>query len=146
MYRAMHKTLPVFLVAASSAFSQQTSVPTALPSHPFVIRNTWFIGGQGSWNELKLDTQTSRLYISHEKNVQIVDVEDGSVAGNIGGFQDARDIALDPAGTYGYVSDDGRARVTVFDRGSLERVADVPTEHEWRHGNSAQASLAGRFA
>lgn len=124
----MLKTLPIFLLTAATAFSQQTSVPTALPSHPFTIRNIWFIGGQGSWNELRLDTQTSRLYIAHEKNVQIVDVSDGSVAGEIGGFQDARDIVLDPAGTYGYVSDGGRARVTVFDRGSLERVTDVPTE------------------
>lgn len=128
MRRSISKTLPVFLLTAAAAFSQQTSVPTALPSRPFVIRHIWFIGGQGNWNELKLDTRSSRLYIAHEKNVQIVDVDDGSVAGEIGGFQDARDIALDPAGTYGYVSDGGRARVTVFDRGSLERVADIPTE------------------
>jgi DNA-binding beta-propeller fold protein YncE len=124
----MPKAIFVFLIASASGFAQQTSVPTALPSRPFVIRNIWFIGGQGNWNELKLDTQSSRLYITHEKNVQVVDVDDGSVAGQIGGFQDARDIVLDPAGTYGYVSDGGRARVTVFDRGSLERLADVPTE------------------
>jgi DNA-binding beta-propeller fold protein YncE len=124
----MLKTLPVFLLIALTVFSQQTSVPTALPSHPFAIRNIWFIGGQGSWNEVKLDTQTSRLYIAHEKNVQVVDVDDGSVVGKIGGFENALDIALDPAGTYGYVSDGGRARVTVFDRSSLEKLADVPTE------------------
>ena len=124
----MPKAILVFLIVSASAFAQQTSVPTALPSHPFVIRNIWFIGGRGNWNELKLDTQSSRLYITHEKNVQIVNVDDGSVAGELGGFQDARDIALDPAGTYGYVSDGGRARVTIFDRSSLEKVADVPTE------------------
>lgn len=124
----MLKALFVFLITSASGFAQQTSVPTALPSHPFVIRNIWFIGGQGNWNELKLDTQSNRLYIAHEKNVQIVNVDDGSLAGAIGGFLNARDIALDAAGTYGYVSDGGRARVAVFDRSSLERVADVPTE------------------
>lgn len=128
MSRTMLKTLPVFLLAAVAAFSQQTSVPTALPSHPFQIRNIWFIGGQGSWNELKLDTQASRLYIAHQKNVQIVNVDDGSLAGEIGGFQNALDIALDPGGTYGYVTDGGRDRVTIFDRGTLEKVTDVPTE------------------
>lgn len=124
----MRMAFLVFLLVPAAVLSQQTSVPTALPSHPFLIRNTWFIGGQGSWNELKLDTQSDQLYIAHEKNVQIVDVSDGTVAGKIGGFQNARDIALDPAGSYGYVSDGGRARVTVFDRGTLQRVADIPTE------------------
>ncbi len=128
MSPSMLKTLPAFLFAAAAAFSQQTSVPTALPSQPFVIRNTWFIGGQGSWNTLRLDAQAKLLFIAHEKNVQVVDVSDGAVAGTIGGFQDARDIALDPAGANGYVSDGGRASVTVFDRDSFATLAQIPTE------------------
>jgi DNA-binding beta-propeller fold protein YncE len=108
--------------------AQQTSVPTALPSSPFVIRDTWVIGGQGSWNLLAMDATARRLYIAHGTAVQVVDVQTGALAGTIGGFTDARDIALDPGGTVGYISDGPRARVIVFDRTTLHKIAEIPTD------------------
>jgi DNA-binding beta-propeller fold protein YncE len=118
----------VLLLCSAVLAAQTTSVPTALPSQPFSIRNTWFIGGAGDWDYLTLDPQAGRLYIAHAAAVQVIDVETGALVGEIGGFGDTRDIALDPQGGYGYVSDAARAQVTVFDRQTLAATAKVPTD------------------
>jgi DNA-binding beta-propeller fold protein YncE len=118
----------VLLLCSAALAAQTTSVPTALPSRPFSIRNTWFIGGAGDWDYLALDPQAGRLYIAHAAAVQVVDLETGALVGEIGDFGDTRDIALDPHGGYGYVSDAARAQVTVFDRETLQAAAKIPTD------------------
>ncbi len=120
------RKLLVFLLLSSAAVSAQQ--PTALPSSPFYIRNTWFIGGRGNWNLLAIDPQSNHLYIAHGAAVQVVDVQTGALLGTISGFADARDIALDRSDAYGYISDGGSARVTVFDRGTLQKLAEIPTD------------------
>ncbi len=118
----------VLLLCLPLLAAQTTSVPTVLPSQPFSIRNTWFIGGVGDWDYLALDPQTGRLYIAHAAAVQVVDVETGALVGQIGDFGETRDIALDPHGGDGYVSDAARAQVTVFDRETLQTTAKIPTD------------------
>ena len=53
------------------------------------------IGGSGNWDYLTLDPVARRLYIAHGQVVQVVDVDSGSVAGEITGFREAHAIALD---------------------------------------------------
>lgn len=122
--------LPFLVLLGCSAViaAQTTSVPTALPSTPFFIQNTWFIGGVGDWDYLAIDPGADRLYIAHAAAVQVVDIETGALVGEIGGFGDTRDIALDPNDGYGFVSDGARAEVSVFDRETLQRVARIPTD------------------
>ena len=127
--RAMPRLLFLLLLSASAVLAAQTtSVPTALPSEPFLIENTWFIGGVGDWDYLAIDPQADRLYIAHATAVQVVDVETGALVGEIDGFGNTRDIALNPSGGYGYVSDGARAQVAVFDRETLQKVALIPTD------------------
>jgi YVTN family beta-propeller protein len=74
-----------------------------------------------------MDAEAGRLYIAHGTVVQAVDVNTGTVTGEIRGLGEAHTIALDNTGEYGYVSD-GRANdVKVFDRRTLDVVATIPT-------------------
>jgi DNA-binding beta-propeller fold protein YncE len=112
---------------AAGAGAQQVPRATDLPSHPFFIKNTWYIGGTGNWDYLTFDRGASRLYIAHGTLMQVVDVETGSVTGEIKDMYEARQVALDDTGQFGYVSDGGQGKVVVFDRQTLKRVVDIDT-------------------
>jgi DNA-binding beta-propeller fold protein YncE len=119
--------LTVTLLCGSFVYAQQPPQATELPSSPFFIKNTWMVGGVGDWDYLTLDAQAQRLYIAHDTQVQVVDVETGALAGEIKGFHGARFIALDPGGEVGYVSDGPANQVKVFDRRTFQILAEIAT-------------------
>jgi hypothetical protein len=125
----MRKLVLLWLLACATLLAQQAEVPmaTSLSSSPFSIRNTWFIGGMGSWDYLTMDPNAQRLFIAHGHAVQVVDVKTGELAGEITGLGEAHSIVFDGTGNFGYISDGRANNVKVFDRGSLQIVATVPT-------------------
>ena len=125
----MFKLILPWLFACASLTAQQSEVPiaTSLPGSPFAIRNTWFIGGVGSWDYLTMDANAQRLFIAHGPAVQVVDVKTGTLIGEITGTREAHSIVFDNSGNYGYVSDGRANNVMVFDRSSLEVIATIPT-------------------
>jgi DNA-binding beta-propeller fold protein YncE len=106
--------------------------PTGLPTQPFFIRNVWYIGGTGPWDTMTMDPSAGRLYIAHGTAVQVVDVQSGTVVGEVTGLQGARAIALDDKGGYGYISDGPASLVVVFDRHTLQTIAKIKTEPDPR--------------
>ena len=119
--------IPAICLMACAGLAAQTPQATELPGRPFVIKKTWTIGGEGNWDYLTLDPVALQLYIAHGPVVQVVDVNAGTVAGEVKGMRDAHGIALDSNGQYGYVSDGPSNDVKVFDRETLEVVARIPT-------------------
>ena len=128
-YRALPQWLFLALGSIASILPLQAQTPqaTEMPGSVFSIRHTWTIGGEGNWDYLTLDPSALRLYIAHSTTVQVVDVNEGKVAGEITGLRDAHEIALDDQGHYGYVSDGASNDVKVFDRESFEIVAKIST-------------------
>jgi hypothetical protein len=126
---ANSKLALLWLFACVSLAAQQAEVPiaTTLSGTPFAIRNTWFIGGVGSWDYLTMDANAQRLFIAHGPVVQVVDVKTGALAGEITGLSEAHSIVFDNTGNYGYISDGRANNVKVFDRGSLQIIATIPT-------------------
>lgn len=116
------------LLLCAAASAQQAPIPGAgeLPGRPFSIRNKWIIGGAGDWGYLTLDTAARQLFIAHGPQVQVVDLETGTVAGTVEGFRDANQIVLDKSGGFGYVSDASASAVKIFDRGTYQIVATIP--------------------
>jgi len=119
--------LPAICLLACAGLAAQTPQATELPGQPFVIKKTWMIGGEGNWDYLTLDPDSLQLYIAHGPVVQIVDVSEGTVTGEVAGMRDAHGIALDSNGQFGYISDGPSNDVKVFDRETLEVVAKIPT-------------------
>src|SRR5215469_5912150 len=114
----MRTLLALCLITAAIAEAQVAPVPMVdeISGHPYVIRDKWRIGGAGSWGYLALDPVARELFIAHQTTVQVVDISTGRLIGEISGFEEARSVALDPDGQFGYVSD-GRANLVVmFDR------------------------------
>lgn len=112
---------------ASAQLSPVPPPPTALPAHPFFITKTWFIGGVGDWDYLTIDPTANQLFIAHGSEVQVVDVESGTLVGVVSHMREAHAIVLDSEGTYGYVTDGPADMVRVFDRRTFHVVANIPT-------------------
>ena len=123
----MKNLLALSLLACAALPAQQIPASTELPGSPFVIKQTWIVGGIGPWDYLTMDPGTERLYIAHGDAVQVVDVTTGTGAGQIVGLREAHAIALDDTGEFGYISDGPAGQVKVFDRRSFAVVASIPT-------------------
>jgi len=126
----MRMVLSLGLAVCGVASAQLSPVPppsTALPSHPFFITKTWVVGGVGDWDYMTMDPSARQLFIAHGSTVQVVDVENGTVAGVVRGLRQAHTVVLDQEGGYGYISDGPADMVRVFDRRSFQVVASVPT-------------------
>ncbi|HEX4322577.1 MAG TPA: YncE family protein [Acidobacteriaceae bacterium] len=117
----------IFLSTGVLRLAAQTPQATEIPGKLFDIQKTWTIGGEGNWDYLTFDPSGSKLFIAHGPVVQVVDVNEGKLTGEVKGLHDAHEIALDDHGQYGYVSDGESNDVKVFDRDTLEIVATVPT-------------------
>ena len=126
----MKVILGLWLAVCGVANAQMTPVPppsTATPSHPFFITKSWIVGGTGDWDSLTLDAAAHQLFISHGPQVQVVDVESGTVVGTVKGMREVHTIVLDQQGQFGYISDGPGDVVHVFDRRTFQIVANIPT-------------------
>jgi hypothetical protein len=123
----MKKLLALCLLASAALTAQQAPGATDLPSRPFSIKKTWYIGGVGNWDYLTMDPAAQQLFIAHGTQVQVVDVATGAVAAKIDHLRGAHAVVLDDSGEFGYISDGPADQVKVFDRRSFQVVASIPT-------------------
>jgi len=85
------------------------------------------IPGQGSWDYLTVDEAGRRLYVSHGSQVEVLDVDSGSVVGTIPNTPGVHGIAIALEAGRGFVSDGQASTVTIFDLKTLKPVGEVPT-------------------
>lgn len=85
------------------------------------------IPGQGGWDYLTVDEGARRLYVSHGTQVEVLDVDSGSIAGKIANTSGAHGIAVAPELGRGFVSNGQAATVTIFDLNTLKTIGEVPT-------------------
>lgn len=98
-------------------------------SHYHVIRHIP-IGGEGGWDYLAVDSASHRLFVSHSDRVNVVDLDKGTVIGEIPNTQGVHGIALAPALHRGFVSAGRTSTVTIFDLDSLRVLGEVKTTGE----------------
>jgi DNA-binding beta-propeller fold protein YncE len=85
------------------------------------------IPGQGSWDYLTVDEGARRLYVSHGTQVEVLDVDSGSIVGNIPNTLGVHGIAIAANLGRGFVSDGQASTVTIFDLKTLKPLGEVPT-------------------
>lgn len=127
---ALGKWIAVWLLAGAGLAGQEAPIPHAdeLPGQPYTIKNKWVIGGAGNWDYLTLDPTARQLFVTHQAEVQVIDIGSGQILGRITGFGEARFVVLDPDGQFGYVSDSGHDEIKVFDRRSLQVEKTIPLD------------------
>jgi YVTN family beta-propeller protein len=85
------------------------------------------ISGQGGWDYLTIDEAARRLYVSHETQVEVLDVDSGAVVGSVLKTPGVHGIAIAGNLGRGFVSNGRASTVTIFDLKTLQPIADVPT-------------------
>jgi len=83
------------------------------------------IGGQGGWDYLTVDEANRRLYVSHETQVEVVDIGSGTLAGKIPDTQGVHGIAIAQESGRGFISAGRANSVTIFNLKSLETISRV---------------------
>jgi YVTN family beta-propeller protein len=113
----LKKTILVLLmclVASASTVSFQVTQKIPIP-------------GQGGWDYLTIDEAARRLYVSHETQVEVLDVDSGAIVGRVLNTHGVHGIAIAADLGRGFVSNGLASTVTIFDLKTLQPIADVPT-------------------
>jgi DNA-binding beta-propeller fold protein YncE len=89
------------------------------------------IAGDGGWDYITADTEGRRLYIPHDSEVVVLDLDSGTPVGKISGLSDAHGVALSRELGRGFVDATDTGSVTIFDLKTLGvidkvRVGDDP--------------------
>ena len=87
------------------------------------------LGGEGKWDYLCLDAEARRLYVPRTTTVQVVDLDNGVLAGTIAnaGSKRVHGVALAPEQTIGFITAGKDRCVNVFDLTTLKITATVKT-------------------
>ena len=85
------------------------------------------IGGTGSYDYLRFDPATRRLFVSHQTRVEVLDADTGRLLGSIAGLQGIHGIALANDLGRGFISNGLNGVVTVFDLATLKVVQTIQT-------------------
>ena len=126
------------------------------PANDYKVLAQYPLGGNGKWDYLKLDAAARRLYIARLNRVMVMDVDKGTLVGEVPGAIGAHGVALVPALHRGYVSNGHGDSLTPFDLETLKPLAVIPvsgkdpdallfdsaTSHLWAfNGHSSSASV-----
>jgi DNA-binding beta-propeller fold protein YncE len=96
---------------------------------PLKILKTIPLGGEGKWDYLCLDAEARRLYVPRTNTVQVVDLDNGVLAGTIAkaGKSRVHGVALAPEQNLGFITASKDRCVNVFDLMTLKVTAAVKT-------------------
>jgi YVTN family beta-propeller protein len=112
--------LALLLVAAAGVYA----VPQAGGYH--VIRRMP-VGGDGSWDYLRVDPDAHRIYISRGTHMMVVDEISGKVIGDITDTKGIHGIALAFDLGKGFTSNGGSSSVSVIDLKTLKSTMEIKT-------------------
>ena len=97
----------------------------AAGENSYHLVNQFLIGGEGGWDYITVDSGQKRLYISHSKQVEVLDEESGKSVGVIPDTAGVHGIAVSSSLRRGFISNGGDGSVTIFDTDSLKTIKNV---------------------
>jgi YVTN family beta-propeller protein len=92
----------------------------AASAQQYKLTHSIHIGGTGGWDYLATDSQARRLYVSHNTEVEVLDLDTEKVVGKIPGADGVHGIALAPESNRGYISSGRNDKILVFDLKTLK--------------------------
>jgi YVTN family beta-propeller protein len=107
------------LLAATGA------APADSPASAYHVVKKIPLGGEGGWDYLSVDEAARRLYITRGNRVTVVDLEKGTLAGEVPNTPGVHGVALVPKKSRGYSSNGGDSTVTAFNLETLHELARI---------------------
>ena len=126
--RRMHSVTLALLGALSLASSGAAAAQRAAPRYSgYHLAATQPLGDAAGWDYLAFEPVARLLYISHERDVLVVDPRTGTIIGRIGNTPDVHGIAFAPAINRGFISEGDDSSVAIFALGTRRIVGRVRT-------------------
>jgi DNA-binding beta-propeller fold protein YncE len=97
----------------------------AYAAEGYKVLNKIKIGGTGGWDYVTYDPSSDRLYVSHGNQVEVVDVKDSKVVGQVTETPAVHGIAVAPELNKGFISSRGKNAAIVFDLKTLQKTGEV---------------------
>jgi DNA-binding beta-propeller fold protein YncE len=100
-------------------------IPAASAQSPYHLAQKYTIGGEGGWDYISVDGGQKRLYVSHSKQVEVLDENSGKSVGVIPDTPGVHGIAIASDLKRGFTSNGGDGSVTIFDTETLKTIKKV---------------------
>ena len=89
------------------------------------VINKILVPGDYGWDYLTADSDGRRLYISHDREVVVLDLDSGAIVGKIGEMKGVHGIAVSRNLGRGFISKTDPGSVTIFDLKTLAKINEV---------------------
>ena len=87
----------------------------------------WKLGGEGGWDYLTADGAAKRIYVSRSTHVMVVDLEKGTLVGDIPDTQRVHGVAIATDCGRGCITAGGTDEAVIFELATLKVVGRVKT-------------------
>ena len=109
MYRPKIKFIYILLctlvlAAIASANVQAQQATSTKPATGYHLLKRIEVGGEGGWDYLTVDSAAHRLYVSHATRVVVIDLDKGSIVGEVPDTNGVHGIAIVPELGRGFTS------------------------------------------
>jgi YVTN family beta-propeller protein len=111
--------------AQTSRSSKSARVPTLNPKTGYHITNKYTIGGDAGWDYIVVDPDSRRVYVTHFKKIEVLNIDTGKSVGQIPDIEGARGIALVKSIGKGYATNGKTDTVSVIDLKTFKHVAEL---------------------
>jgi DNA-binding beta-propeller fold protein YncE len=111
----MNKWLPIALALAICA-------PSAAGYH---LLKKIPVAGDYGWDYAAADADGRRLYVGHDREVVVIDVDTDMVVGTVGGGADMHGAAVAREFGRGFISESNPGSVVIFDLKTLKKISEV---------------------
>lgn len=102
-----------------------TTLGAQAPAKNYQLTKVFPIGGEGGWDYITVDSSARRIYVSHGKQVEVLEESSGKSFGVIPDTPGAHGIAIAPELKRGFVSNGGDHSVSIFDADTLKTIKKI---------------------
>src|SRR5579871_114287 len=115
MLRSFLACLALSLTPGGVCWPQSSPIPAA----DYTVARSWRIGGTSPWDNLALQDNGSRLFVSRTDHVDVIDTKNGKLLATIPHTLGVHDVAFAPALNRGFTSNAGANTVSAFELDTL---------------------------
>jgi DNA-binding beta-propeller fold protein YncE len=112
------------LAAAVFVFFSAIAIAVAAAGSYHLIKKIP-IPGDGGWDYVAADSEARRLYVSHDTEIVVVDLDSGAIVGKISGGPDMHGAAIASEFGRGFISESNPGSVVIFDLKTLAKIGEV---------------------
>jgi YVTN family beta-propeller protein len=116
------------IILTTTALLLISLAPKVLHAQTYVLDKTIDLTGDGGYDYVSIDKVNNRLYASHGKMVNVVDLATEKQIGVIEDMKGVHGIAIDNKAGKGFISDGGANAVVAFDLKTLAKLATIPVD------------------